>query len=210
MYYQIFNIVIFFFTRWPSSIKTEKSSWGSKCPLISIFPFHEMLWLQLCTLVFQNIFLLPEHPWKKALKCSWVSLYYLQFWCLSPVLTHNFAWKFPVVVQTHTVSLKQQCTRGTLSSLFHGYSSTCLKKPNTPVHLFQVSVGSQHFDPNLVPLFQRQAPLNECLHRTRCIENLTHSSNSGKSMSILVFSIIIITNSHNNNNNRKHGVVLKV
>ena len=102
MYSQNFSLVTFS-TKWPSSIKTEKSRQGSQDPLVSIFPFHEMLWLQLCILVFQNIFLLPEHPWKKSIRISWVSLYYLQFCCLSPMLTQSFSWKFSMVVQTHTL-----------------------------------------------------------------------------------------------------------
>lgn len=79
MYNQNFNLVTFS-TKWPSSIKTEKSRQGSQDPLISIFPFHEVLWLQLHILVFQNIFLLPEHLWKKSIRML------LDFTVLSAVL----------------------------------------------------------------------------------------------------------------------------
>lgn len=79
MYNQNFNLVTFS-TKWLSSIKTEKSRQGSQDPLISIFPFHEMLWLQLRILVFQNIFLLPEHLWKKSIRML------LDFTVLSAVL----------------------------------------------------------------------------------------------------------------------------
>ena len=105
MYYQYFNIVTFS-TKWPSWMKTEKSRQESQDPLISIFPFHEMLWLQLCLLVFQNIFLLPEHPWKKS------SRMLLDFTVLSTVLVSepNASTKFFMKIfhggaNTHFVSL---------------------------------------------------------------------------------------------------------
>ena len=105
MYYQYFNIVTFS-TKWPSWMKTEKSRQESQDPLISISPFHEMLWLQLCLLVFQNIFLLPEHPWKKS------SRMLLDFTVLSTVLVSepNASTKFFMKIfhggaNTHFVSL---------------------------------------------------------------------------------------------------------
>ena len=105
MYYQYFNIVTFS-TKWPSWMKTEKSRQESQDPLISIFPFHEMLWLQLCILVFQNIFLLPEYPWKKS------SRMLLDFTVLSTVLVSepNASTKFFMKIfhggaNTHFVSL---------------------------------------------------------------------------------------------------------
>ena len=105
MYNQNFSLVTFS-TKWPSSIKTEKSRQGSQDPLVSIFPFHEMLWLQLCILVFQNIFLLPEPPWKKSIRMR------LDFTVLSAVLLSepNANTKFLMKIfhggaNTHFVSL---------------------------------------------------------------------------------------------------------
>lgn len=101
--------VVTFSTKWPFWMKTEKFRQGSQDPLISIFPFNEMLWLQLCilvTVIFQNIFLLPEYPWKKS------SRMLLDFTVLSTVLVSepNASTKFFMKIfhggaNTHFVSL---------------------------------------------------------------------------------------------------------
>lgn len=134
-----FGLLRLFFQETVSWMKTEKADTSSQLSLNFHCPFHETLWLRRCILPCRNVFLLPEHPWKKALKCSWVSLYDPPFWRLSPKASRENAARWHTLAQTGTVSLQYEGE--TFSSLFHACGFTWLRKLITTVLLSFVSIG---------------------------------------------------------------------